>query len=191
MYAKHSCFQATDIASVYTDWNWQPLSDAFTIYLQIGVNYAVLCLQAHCTCCNGSAQKFYLFHNRRENAIVQVMRPQIEDDVIQLYLPNGDKGRFKIKRRSLGFNDEYIIDIAVLVNESKLYHGEKECRDGFFENLQVQIHLKASMKVLSSITTRLRRTRTRDARLFCLWFLRELIGETHICKDIVVFAKLW
>ena len=123
------------------------------------------------------------------------MEPLVKGDELQIYLPFGffkkNAGFFKMEKKSLGFNDDYILDVAASANYRTLSNSELKCQNVFFKGLREQIKLKASLKTLSSVTTHLRRHKTQDTRLYCLWFLSKVITERQICKDIVVLAKLW
>lgn len=122
------------------------------------------------------------------------MEPLIRGDKIQLYLPYGDVGFFQQKQSEQILHDNYVLTLASeLLNDcdKSTIDVQSECRDAFFEGLQRQIKLEAGFKTLSHVTTRQRRDKTKDARLLCLFFLSSWIKEMHICKDIVVLAKLW
>ena len=96
-----------------------------------------------------------------------------------------------MEKKSLGFNDDYILDVAASTNNRTIDNAELMCKNVFFKGLHEQIKLKAGLKTLSSVTTHLRRHKTQDKRLYCLWFLYKVITERQLCKDIVVLAKLW
>ena len=123
------------------------------------------------------------------------MEPLIRGDEIQLYLPYGDVGFFQQKQQSeQSVHDNYVLMLASeLLNDCDELRtdGQSGCRDAFFKGLQRQIKLEAGFKTLSHVTTRQRRDKTKDARLLCLFFLSSWIKEMHICKDIVILAKLW
>ena len=149
-------------------------------------------MHSFCTCCDRTYTRDYLFHNKSDDRVIQNMEPLIQGDDVQLYLPYGDVGFFKLVKKSPGFDDDYILDVAAFTNDcSGILNGEAGCKDAFFEGLCTQIQLKASIKTLAKITTRQRRHNTRDSRMLCLWHLPKVINELSICINIIVMAKLW
>ena len=157
------------------------------VVLQIGFRYGVLTTYLSCSCCDEVSAREYLFHNDLNNRVIRNMDVLIQQDQIQLYLPHGAVGCFDLVRTSSDCDDSYILRIASHVNLGA-EGGAQGCIDMFFEDMHDEHRLKYGFRRFSSV---IKRSKTRDTRLFCLWFLTSLIEEPLLRKEIIVSANLW
>lgn len=127
---------------------WHKVSSLFTVILSTGNNFGLLTLQFNCSC-GGAEYKDYFFCLAEYDYILsECMKPLLTDNLVEIYMPNGDCGLFELHEKQQIKN----FDGDVLNLLSAYNYDEKDESDMtvelLFETLSKRIVMRTMFKKL-------------------------------------------